>query len=80
MREGGGEREVRDALEGLRIERGRSVLMGKKEEFERLGISEGWETEPVYGTSYRVERYDEEFVRQVSMGKVLSGCGADGSL
>ena len=41
LKPGGGEREVRDALEGLRVEKGRSVLMGRKEEFERIGVWEG---------------------------------------
>lgn len=70
MKPGGGEREVRDALEGLRVEKGRSVLMGRKEEFERIGFGEkdgkgAWKAEPWYGTLHRVEKYDEEFIRQV---------------
>ena len=65
MKPGGGEREVRDMLEGLRVENGRSVLMAKKEEFERLSNKAvEWEHEPWYGTAYTVERYDEEFVKQ----------------
>lgn len=70
MEPGGGEREVRDALGGLRVEKGRSVLMGRKEEFERIGFGEkdgkgAWKAEPWYGTLHRVEKYDEEFIRQV---------------
>jgi insulysin len=29
-----------------------------------------WENEPWYGTAYRVERFDEEFVKQVNDGLV----------
>lgn len=70
MKPDGGEREVRDALEGLIVENGRCVLMARKEEFERIGLGEkdgkgAWNAEPVYGTLHRVERYDEEFIKQV---------------
>lgn len=65
---GGGEKEVRDMLELLKIENGRSVLMAKKEEFEKLaGKDIEWQHEPWYGTGFTVERYDEEFVKQVGL-------------
>lgn len=68
MKEGGGEREVRDALEGLRVEMGRSVLMARKEEFERIEYESGeeWNHEPIYGTAYKVNKYDGDFLREVS--------------
>lgn len=66
MKPGGGEKEVRDILETLKIEKGRSVLMAKKEEFEKLsGETVEWQHEPWYGTGYTVERYDEDFVKKV---------------
>ncbi|CAL1705686.1 unnamed protein product [Somion occarium] len=61
---GGGEREVRETLEGLNVEKGRTVLMAKKEEHERIAGVKDWQTEPWYGTGFAVERYDEEFVKQ----------------
>ncbi|KAH7923541.1 hypothetical protein BV22DRAFT_1015236 [Leucogyrophana mollusca] len=59
-----GEQEVKDVLEGLRIDHGRVVLMAKKEEHERLAKVDHWEKEAWYGTGYRVERWPEDFVQQ----------------
>jgi len=61
-----GEREVREILEGLRVTKGRAVLMAKKEEHVRISKNEQWEHENWYGTGYRVERWDPSFVEQVS--------------
>jgi insulysin len=52
-------------LEGLGVRNSRTVLMAKKEEFQRLLGTQEWQTEPWYGTPYRVERLDEAFVREV---------------
>ncbi|KIP12311.1 hypothetical protein PHLGIDRAFT_21111 [Phlebiopsis gigantea 11061_1 CR5-6] len=57
-----GEQEVRNILDSLRIENGRVLLMAKKEEHERLAGVIDWEEEPIYGTRYRVERFDTEFI------------------
>ena len=60
-----GEQEVRDLLNSLTIERGRAVLMAKKEEYERVRPNLEWAHEPIYGTAYHVERFDPKFVAQV---------------
>jgi insulysin len=52
-------------LEGLNVGNSRTVLMAKEERFQRLMGTRQWETEPWYGTQYRVERLDEAFVREV---------------
>jgi len=65
-KDGLGEKEVRDVLEGLRVDQGRAVLMARAEEHAKVcGPSLQWETEPWYGTAYRVDRLDEEFIKQV---------------
>ncbi|KAI0306722.1 Metalloenzyme, LuxS/M16 peptidase-like protein [Multifurca ochricompacta] len=51
-------------LGGLSVRNSRIVLMGKKEEFERIMGIQQWQTEPWYGTQYRVERQDDDFVRE----------------
>lgn len=62
-----GEQEVRNILDSLRIENGRVLLMAKKEEHERLAGVIDWEEEPIYGTRYRVERFDTEFISKVRL-------------
>ncbi|KAI0362448.1 insulin-degrading enzyme [Trametes cingulata] len=63
----GGEREMREILDTLTVERSRTVLMAQAEEFERVrGKDLKWENEPWYGTPYRVERLSEEFLRKAS--------------
>ena len=52
-------------LEGLGVRNSRTILMAKKENFQRLMGTRQWETEPWYGTQYRVERLDEAFVYEV---------------
>jgi insulysin len=52
-------------LEGLSVRNSRTVLMAKKEVFQKLLGTQQWETEPWYGTQYRVERLDEAFIREV---------------
>jgi insulysin len=52
-------------LEGFNVRNSRTVLMAKKEEYQKLMGSQEWQTEPWYGTQYRVERLDEAFVREV---------------
>ncbi|KAH9950182.1 insulin-degrading enzyme [Amylocystis lapponica] len=60
-----GEHEVHETLEGLRVGKGRVVLMAKVDEHERVrGNVAEWETEPWYGTSYRVEKLDADFLAQ----------------
>jgi hypothetical protein len=64
--EGLGEKEVRDILEGLTVDKGRVVLMARGDELQKLSHSPmQWETEPWYGTKYRVEKFDEAFMKEV---------------
>lgn len=51
-------------LEGLSVQNSRTVLMAKKVEFERTLGPQQWQSEPWYGTQYRVERLDDAFVRE----------------
>ncbi|KAJ8522379.1 hypothetical protein ONZ45_g1033 [Pleurotus djamor] len=60
----GGEVKMREILEGLRVDRGRAVLMAKGEEFEKVKPGMSWSKEPWYGTEYAVERFDESFIRE----------------
>ncbi|KAN0077101.1 Metalloenzyme, LuxS/M16 peptidase-like protein [Tylopilus felleus] len=59
-----GLREVRDALKDIQIDKGRVVLMAKREEHERVSGELQWQSEKWYGTGYTVERWDSEFVAQ----------------
>ncbi|KAG9318652.1 Metalloenzyme, LuxS/M16 peptidase-like protein [Chiua virens] len=59
-----GLQEVRDALKDIQIDRGRVVLMAKKEEHERISGELQWQSERWYGTGYIVERWDNEFLAQ----------------
>src|SRR5882757_11245904 len=52
-------------LQGLSVKNSRAVLMAKQGEFQRLFGTQEWQTEPWYGTQYRVERLDEEFIQEV---------------
>jgi insulysin len=64
--EGVGEKEARDLIDGLKVDLGRAVVMAKASEHEKILGSVPWETEPRYGSKYRVERFDEELVKEVS--------------
>lgn len=59
------EKTIRSYLESFRVNGGRVVLMAKKEDHERVNPGEEWQTEPWYGTHYRVKRWDQEFVEKV---------------
>ncbi|KAN0077100.1 Metalloenzyme, LuxS/M16 peptidase-like protein [Tylopilus felleus] len=59
-----GLREVRDALKDIQIDKGRVMLMAKREEHERVSGELQWQSEKWYGTGYTVERWDSEFVAQ----------------
>ena len=52
-------------LNGLCVKNSRTILMARQEKFQELLGTQQWETEPWYGTQYRVERLDEAFVREV---------------
>lgn len=59
--------KVKEYLDSFRITNGRVVLMAKAEEHAKLTTDTTWENEPWYGTPYRVERFDREFIKQVSV-------------
>jgi insulysin len=64
---GSAEKGVREVLEVLRVDQSRAMLMARAEEFNPVcGPKTLWEMEPWYGTPYRVERYDEEFLALAS--------------
>lgn len=51
-------------LASLKVEECRTVLMGKKDDHDKVAGEQEWRTEPIYGTQYRVQRYDEELKRE----------------
>ncbi len=63
--EGGGKEKIREYLDLFRLQNGRAVLMAKKEDLEKLPSNATWASEPWYGTEYRVERFDDAFIKQV---------------
>lgn len=69
-----GERKVREYLEAFRIQNGRVFLMAQANEFAKLEPKSDaqWESEPWYGTMYRVERFDENYVAQVCCKPIKS--------
>jgi insulysin len=52
-------------LKGLSVKNSRTVLMAKQGVFQKLLGTQQWQTEPWYGTQYRVEQLDEDFIREV---------------
>lgn len=63
----GGEREMRELLDSLRVDRARAVFMAQVDEHERIRGKIDWQHEPWYGTAYHVERFDEQFLKEVSL-------------
>jgi insulysin len=62
----GGLKEIRKILETLTVDKGRAVLMAKAEEHKKISATDAvWETEPVYGTQYKVEKLEKDFVEQL---------------
>lgn len=60
--------DVLAALENMQAETGRVVLMAKKEEHERIAqIPSEWVKEAWYGTEYKIERWDDEFLAKASI-------------
>jgi insulysin len=65
--DGSGLEEIRRVLDSFTIDKGRAVLMAKPEEHDKIGASDAvWEKEPIYGTCYRVEKLEKDFVEQVN--------------
>lgn len=63
--ENGGEKEMKELLNLCTVERSRALYMGPKAEFERVKGAIDWQTEKWYGTQYYVERFSEDFVKEV---------------
>lgn len=64
------EREMREAkiaeyLQQFRVHESRVFLMAKKEEHLKVNPNITWDKEPWYGTEYSVQRFDEDFIREV---------------
>lgn len=51
-------------LKGLSVKNARIILMAKPGDFQRLLGTQEWQSEPWYGTQYRVERLDEAFMQE----------------
>jgi insulysin len=52
-------------LNGFSVKNARTFLMAKQGEFQKLFGTQEWQSEPWYGTQYRVERLDEAFIQEV---------------
>ncbi|KIK58340.1 hypothetical protein GYMLUDRAFT_45548 [Collybiopsis luxurians FD-317 M1] len=64
-----GREKLLEYLQGFKLENGRFILMAKGEDLKealKLGEEDAWEKEPIYGTLYRVDKLDEEFLQQTS--------------
>lgn len=61
-----GENEMREMLNGLRADNGWAMLNAKADDHAKLKDVSNWETEPWYGTPYRIEKWDEAFIKEVS--------------
>ena len=66
-----GEAKVADYLQHFRIHQSRVILMAKKDEHLKINSSIKWDTEPWYGTEYSVQRFDENFIREVRFFSLL---------
>jgi insulysin len=62
--EGKAETDMRRMLDSLRASEGRAFLMAKPEKHEHIRGQQTWETEPIYGTQYRVERFDDALMKE----------------
>ncbi|KAG6833674.1 hypothetical protein H0H87_002870 [Tephrocybe sp. NHM501043] len=59
-----GDADVLKLLETFRVSEGRVVLMATAAEHAKVVPADAtWETEPWYGTRYRVEQFDEQFLQ-----------------
>jgi insulysin len=61
--DGQGPIEAARLLDSLRVSESRTVLLGQKGEHVKVAGEQEWNTEPWYGTQYRVDQYDEAFVK-----------------
>ncbi|KAI0282121.1 Metalloenzyme, LuxS/M16 peptidase-like protein [Russula aff. rugulosa BPL654] len=51
-------------LRALSVKNARTLLMAKQGEFQRLFGTQEWQSEPWYGSQYRVERLDDAFIQE----------------
>ncbi|KAG5637127.1 hypothetical protein H0H81_005656 [Sphagnurus paluster] len=68
-----GQAQVKKYLDSFRITEGRVVLMATATEHAKLGTDGAWQKEPWYGTNYRVERFDDEFIANAETSNAISG-------
>jgi insulysin len=62
--EGKAEADMRRMLDSLRASKGRAVFMAKPEKHESIRGQQTWDTEPIYGTQYRVEKFDDDLLKE----------------
>lgn len=56
--------KVKKILDSLTVDKGRAVLMAKAEEHRKISVGDAkWQKEPVYGTVFKVDELDEEFIK-----------------
>ena len=60
-----GEAKIAEYLQQFRVHESRVVLMAKKDEHLKINRNITWEKEPWYGTEYAVQRFDDDFIREV---------------
>jgi insulysin len=65
-----GQSKIKEYLESFRITEARVVLMAQADEHAKLDATTRWNKEPWYGTEYRVQYFDKEFIDQVSLSLV----------
>ena len=66
-----GEAKVADYLQHFRIHQSRVILMAKKDEHLKVNSNIKWDLEPWYGTEYSVQRFDDNFIREVRFFSLL---------
>jgi insulysin len=52
-------------LKGFSVNNSRTLVMAKQGEFQKLFGTQEWQSEPWYGTQYRVERLEDAFIQEV---------------
>ena len=64
--EGKAAAEASRVLDKLRIDQSRTLLMARGVEYEKWYGPQDWRSEPVYGTQYRIDRYENELLQAAS--------------
>ena len=69
-----GEKEVRDILDTLQVEQARVILNTRADEYAKIcEPTTKWEKESWYGARFYVQKFDESFIREVRIARLLSG-------